>query len=68
VHGADGLDEITTAHTDAAWLEAGRVRRLRIDPGARNRARPEGYLAATRSGMPRSCAVLGGRPGATSCC
>ena len=33
VHGGDGLDEITTTtHTDAAWLEAGRVRRLRIDP------------------------------------
>ncbi|MFI5217754.1 MAG: anthranilate phosphoribosyltransferase, partial [Candidatus Limnocylindria bacterium] len=33
VHGADGLDEITTtAHTDAAWLESGSVRRLRIDP------------------------------------
>jgi anthranilate phosphoribosyltransferase len=33
VHGADGLDEITTTtHTDAALLDAGRVRRLRIDP------------------------------------
>jgi len=33
VHGGDGLDEITTTtHTEAAWLEAGSVRRLRIDP------------------------------------
>lgn len=34
VHGGDGLDEITTTtHTDAVWLEEGRVRRLRIEPG-----------------------------------
>jgi len=44
VHGGDGLDEITTTtHTEAAWLEAGRVRRLRIDPGSLGiaKARPE---------------------------
>jgi anthranilate phosphoribosyltransferase len=67
VHGSDGLDEITTTgHTDAAWLEAGRVRRLRIDPGALGieRARPEdlrGGDALENAAITR--AVLGGEPG-----
>ena len=67
VHGADGLDEITTTtHTDAAWLENGRVRRLRIDPGELGipRARPEdlrGGDAAQNAAIVR--AVLAGESG-----
>ena len=67
VHGADGLDEITTTtHTDAAWLEAGRVRRLRIDPASLGieRARPEalrGGDASENAAIVR--AVLGGEHG-----
>jgi anthranilate phosphoribosyltransferase len=67
VHGGDGLDEITTTtHTDAAWLESGRVQRLRIEPAALGiaRARPEdlrGGDAAENAAMVR--AVLAGEPG-----
>jgi len=67
VHGGDGLDEITTTtHTDAAWLEAGRVRRLRIDPGSLGiaQARPEdlrGGDAVENAAIVR--AVLGGESG-----
>jgi len=44
VHGADGLDEITTTDvTDAAWLEGGTVLRLTLEPEQVGlpRARPE---------------------------
>jgi anthranilate phosphoribosyltransferase len=67
VHGADGLDEITTTtHTDAGWLEGGRVRRLRIEPSALGiqAARSEelrGGAAAQNAAIVR--AVLGGEPG-----
>jgi anthranilate phosphoribosyltransferase len=67
VHGADGLDEITTTtHTDAAWLEAGGVRRLRIEPEPLGiaLARPEdlrGGDAAQNAAIVR--AVLAGEPG-----
>ncbi len=67
VHGGDGLDEITTTtHTEAAWLEAGRVRRLRIDPGALGieKARSEDLLggdALENAAIVRS--VLAGEAG-----
>jgi anthranilate phosphoribosyltransferase len=67
VQGGDGLDEITTTtHTDAAWLEAGRVRKLRIDPQSLGiaRARPEdlrGGDADENAAIVR--AVLGGEAG-----
>ena len=67
VHGGDGLDEITTTtHTDAAWLEAGRVRRLRIEPGPLGiaTARPEdlrGGDAVENAAIVR--AVLAGEAG-----
>jgi anthranilate phosphoribosyltransferase len=67
VHGGDGLDEITTTtHTDAAWLEDGRVRRLRIEPGELGieTARAEdlrGGDAARNAAIVR--AVLAGEPG-----
>jgi len=35
VHGADGLDELTTTtHSHVAWLEDGQVRTEQVDPGA----------------------------------
>jgi len=67
VHGGDGLDEITTTtHTDAAWLEGGLVRRLRIEPTTLGiqLARSEelrGGDAAQNAAIVR--AVLGGEPG-----
>jgi anthranilate phosphoribosyltransferase len=67
VHGADGLDEITTTtHTDAAWLEGGHVRRLRIDPRSLGLelTRPEalrGGDAAENAAIVR--AVLAGESG-----
>jgi anthranilate phosphoribosyltransferase len=67
VHGDDGLDEITTtSHTDAAWLEAGRVRRLRIDPRSLGieLAHPDdlgGGDALDNAAIVR--AVLAGQPG-----
>jgi len=67
VHGADGLDEITTTtHTDAAWLEAGRVRRLRIEPGPlgiepAGSEELRGGDAAINAAIVR--AVLAGEPG-----
>jgi anthranilate phosphoribosyltransferase len=68
VHGGDGLDEITTTtHTDAVWLEDGRLHRLRIEPGPLGiePARPEdlrGGDAAQNAEIVR--AVLAGEPGA----
>jgi anthranilate phosphoribosyltransferase len=64
VHGADGLER--DRHTDAAWLEAGRLRRLRIEPGPLGieLARPEdlrGGDAAENAAIVR--AVLAGEPG-----
>jgi anthranilate phosphoribosyltransferase len=67
VHGADGLDEITTtAPTHAALLEDGRVRTLAIDPVALGipRALPGelvGGDAAANAAIVR--AVLAGEPG-----
>ncbi len=35
VHGSDGLDELTTTGpSEAAWLAAGEVHRLRVEPGS----------------------------------
>jgi anthranilate phosphoribosyltransferase len=68
VHGDDGLDELTTtAGSDAAWLEQGRVRRLRVEPLELGieRARPEdlrGGDAARNAEIVR--AVLAGERGA----
>jgi anthranilate phosphoribosyltransferase len=67
VHGADGLDEITTTGpTHAARLEGGRVERLRIEP--RQLGIPEskaddlrGGDAAHNAGIVR--AILEGEPG-----
>jgi anthranilate phosphoribosyltransferase len=67
VHGGDGLDEITTTtHTDAVWLEDGRVQRLRIEPEPLGiePARSEdlrGGDAAENAALVR--AVLRGEPG-----
>ncbi len=67
VHGEDGLDEITTTGaTHAAWLDAGRVQTLRIEPEALGLARvgPEalrGGDAAQNARIAR--AVLDGEPG-----
>ena len=67
VHGSDGLDEITTAGpTHAAWVEAGGVRELVIDPGELGLAPPdEGALrggdALENAGILRS--VLAGEVG-----
>jgi anthranilate phosphoribosyltransferase len=67
VHGGDGLDEITTTtHTDAVWLEGGKLERLRIEPGRLGiaLARSEdlrGGDAAENAAILR--AVLAGEPG-----
>jgi anthranilate phosphoribosyltransferase len=67
VHGSDGLDELTTTGpSHAAWLEAGTVRALSVDPAAFGipRARPEdlaGGDAAENARIARG--VLEGEPG-----
>jgi len=67
VHGSDGLDEITTTGaSEAALLDAGRVRALHVDPQALGipRAEPEalrGGDAAENAAIVR--AVLEGEPG-----
>jgi len=68
VHGEDGLDEITTTgSTHAAWLDAGRVQTLRIEPEALGipRARPEALRGGDAQENARIArAVLGGEAGA----
>ena len=68
VHGGDGLDEITTTtHTDAVWLEAGRVRAAADRAGAaRNRARLAARTCAAATRAENAAivrAVLAGEPG-----
>ena len=75
VHGADGLDEITTTtHTDAAWLEDGpraaAARSSRARSGS-SRRDPTSCAAETRRRTPRSCGrcwPASRAPGARSCC
>ncbi len=68
VHGSDGLDEITTTGiTQAALLEAGRVRTLALDPAALGVPRAaaaelQGGDAVANAAIVR--AVLAGDPGA----
>jgi anthranilate phosphoribosyltransferase len=68
VHGEDGLDEITTTgSTHAAWLDAGRVQTLSIEPEALGIARAQ--PAALRGGDAQqnariARAVLDGETGA----
>jgi len=68
VHGDDGLDEITTTgSTHAAWLEAGRVRTLRIEPETLGipRARPDALRGGDAQQNARIArAVLDGESGA----
>jgi anthranilate phosphoribosyltransferase len=67
VHGSDGLDEVTTTGpSEAALLDAGAVRGMRIDPAALGLARAEpaalrGGDAAENAAIVR--AVLEGEPG-----
>lgn len=57
VHGSDGLDEITTTGpTDAAFFEAGRVRRYSIDVAALGL--PVTVAGALRGGNPQENAAI----------
>ncbi|HEU4428447.1 MAG TPA: anthranilate phosphoribosyltransferase, partial [Myxococcota bacterium] len=67
VHGEDGLDEITTTGaTHAAWLDAGRVQPMRIEPEALGvaRAQPEALRGGdARENARIARAVLDGEAG-----